>query len=108
MPGLLWAETWSLDLAEGGELQGSIGMGHPVSKSGGKCYAELVPIGYCVSRLGTQGEGNGTHQLFCFWRSLLKIPALPAHTKISKQIPSHILQVFFKLLLLCCISRGAV
>ena len=52
------------------------------------------------------GEGNGAHQLFCFWRSLLKIPALSAHVLRSANKSSHIPQVSFKLLLLCSISVG--
>jgi len=51
------------------------------------------------------GEGNGTCQLFCSWRSLPKIPALPTHTLILVyKYPSPIPQVFFKLLFLCYIS----
>ena len=70
----------------------------------------LVPEGIPVSRKGSGGgaeEGSGTYQLFCSWRSLPKIPALPEHALSLVNISQLLIpQVFFKLLHLFCISTG--
>lgn len=65
-----------------------------------------ISIGVWLSRLrGGGGEINDTDQLFCFWRSHLKIRTLPACVlRWVNKSPSPILQELFKLLFLCCIS----
>lgn len=51
------------------------------------------------------GKGNCVHQLLCSWRILPKIPGPPVHALwLVNKSPSYIAQVFFRLLLLCCIS----
>lgn len=55
------------------------------------------------SRLG-EGYTHGACQHFHFLRNL-KIPAPPAHIPgLVNKSHSHIPQVLFKLLLLCCVS----
>lgn len=53
--------TWRLGALSGSEVE--------------SVRAALVPAGVHVSGLG---EGNGTHQPFCSWNSIPKIPALLA------------------------------
>ena len=55
----------------------------------------LVPMGVRVPRLGV-GKRSGDHQVFCSWRSLLKIPAPPAHVLRLVNKSSHICQMFFQ------------
>ena len=64
-----------------GHIEGGVSTGerrgqHTVSKLGGNCWHCALPTGIHRSRL----EGNGTGHLLCSWRSLLKVPAPPAHT----------------------------
>lgn len=62
----------------------------------------LVPTGFQLSRLG-EGKKSGYSQHFCFRRNL-QIPALPAYVlRIASKSPSHIPQMLFKVLLLCCV-----
>lgn len=72
-------------------LQKSAGAGYAVSKP--DVHAVLVPTVFLVSRLG-MGEENGSHQLFCFCRSLSKIPdsLIPALRLVK--ISSNIFQAF--------------
>ena len=55
------------------------------------------------------GEGNGACWLFCSWKSLPKISAPPAQAlRLVNKYPSHILQEFFQLLLLCSVGLFVV
>lgn len=48
------------------------------------------------------GEGNGTRQLFCSWRTFPGIPAPPAQTlRLVNKSPFEAPQAFFKPLLVC-------
>lgn len=50
-------------------------------------------------------KGRGTCQLFCSWRSILRISVPPAQAlRLVNRSPSCLHQAFFNLLLLCYIS----
>lgn len=57
--------------------------------------------------VGEVGEGNGAFQLLSSWKSLPRIPVPPTHAlRLVNTSLSHILEAFFRLLLLCRISTG--
>ena len=54
---------------------------------------------------GRMGVRYGSCQVLCSWRSSPVRSVPPGYTlRLVKNSPSHMLQVFFKLLFLCCIS----
>lgn len=85
----------------GGGSAGECGVGSTISTQNRKCscYTDSPDVVY----LGWRAEeGDGTCQLFCSWKSLLRIPGPPAQAlRLVYRSPSHTSQVFFKLLFLC-------
>lgn len=78
------------------------------SKLGSGCWCFWFLQG-AVCLCWEVGQGNGTCQLLCSWRSLPKISVPLEHTlSWVNNFPSHRPQMFFKLLFLCCISSGYV
>lgn len=61
----------------------------------------LIPTSVWLSSLGV--GGNGTYQLFCSWRSLLKVPALSAHIRL---ITLHLYSRHFANSCFCAVSQS--
>ena len=90
---------------EGTFLQKNAELRCALSKLSGECYAMLVSAGICVSSL----EGEGGEQCLPGFFVVLgdDLPVLPAPIlRLVNKSTSHILQAFFKMLLLCYFSQG--